>query len=350
VGERRVAGVGPGAARIGRRVTALAVGLVLPLVALLVMPRRHEVVGHSMGPALLPGDVVSSGWLPLLDGWRRPRRWERWIVVLPDGTTGLKRVVGLPGETLVIDDGDLVIDGTPVLKPPAVLAEVGSTVDAAPSVADGTTVWTRPPVEVLDDATWEPQETSRLLLPVRDVGFATLVAVGPTAARVRVRVGPFEITWRLASGGTHALVAGRLDGHLVAAAWPLPGDGAPASRACLPPGAPPHWDVERPWPDAADDRSDDLAPTLAVRVMAEGSGSAVGLRQVGLWRDLLRRPAADGRDRWVLADTECLVLGDHPSASRDSRHFGPLPLGARRHRVATARSRPPAPAGPSGAR
>lgn len=345
MGERRV--VRREAVRSGRPawrrsvVVAAAVALAVATAALAV-PRRHEVAGHSMGPALLPGDVVSSGWLPLLDRRRGPRRFERWIVTLPDGTTGLKRVVGLPGETVALEAGDLVIDGAPVVKPPVLLAEVGAAIAVASRDADGTTVWTRPPVEVLDDATWEPQETSRVLLPVRDVGLAALVRVGPTAARVRARVGPVAVTWRLAAGATHAVVAGRLDGQVVAAAWPVPEARAapapPPARACLPPGAPLAWEVVRPWPLPDGAEADLLAPALALEVPADGPAD-VGIRRVALWRDVLHRPAAGGRDRWVLADTECLVLGDHPSASRDSRHFGPLPVGALEHRVATARWR-----------
>jgi type IV secretory pathway protease TraF len=342
VGPRRVdrrEAVRPGRPVWRRSVVVAAAVALAVAAAAFAVPRRHEVAGHSMGPALLPGDVVASGWLPLLDRGRGPRRFERWIVTLPDGTTGLKRVVGLPGETVALEAGDLVIDGAPVVKPPALLAEVGAAIEVASREADGGTIWTRPPAEVLDDAPWAPHETGRLLLPVRDVGLAALVRVGPTAARVRARVGPVAVTWRLAAGATHAVVAGRLDGQVVAVAWPVPEAAAasapPPARACLPPGAPLAWDVVRPWPLRDRAEADLLAPALALEVPADGPAN-VGIRRLALWRDVLHRPAADGRDRWVLADTGCLVLGDHPAASRDSRHFGPLPVGALRHRVATA--------------
>lgn len=356
MGERRVGrreAVRPGRPAWRRAVVVAAAVALAVAAAALAVPRRHEVAGHSMGPALLPGDVVSSGWLPLLDRRRGPRRFERWIVTLPDGTTGLKRVVGLRGETVGLAAGDLVIDGAPVVKPPALLAEVGAVIEVAPPDAAGGTAWTRSAAEVLDDAPWAPHETGRLLLPVRDVGLAALVRVGPTAARVRARVGPVAVTWRLAAGATHAVVAGRLDGQAVAAAWSVPearaASAPPPTRSCLPPGAPLEWDVVRPWPLADRAEADLLAPALALEVPADGPAD-VGIRRVALWRDVLHRPAADGRDRWVLAATECLVLGDHPSASRDSRHFGPLPVAALRHRVAAVWLRAADPPGPSRSR
>jgi signal peptidase I len=91
-----------------RHVVLLA-GLVIAIVAL-AAPRRHEVVGLSMAPALRPGDIVSSGWLPQADRLTRPRRFDRWLLAGPDATPIIKRIIGLPGETVQIVDGDLVID------------------------------------------------------------------------------------------------------------------------------------------------------------------------------------------------------------------------------------------------
>lgn len=51
--------------------------------------------------------------------WRSPRRWETVVLRSPDDpeTLCVKRVVGLPGETVNLSDGDLVIDGRVVAKP-----------------------------------------------------------------------------------------------------------------------------------------------------------------------------------------------------------------------------------------
>jgi type IV secretory pathway protease TraF len=43
-----------------------------------------------------------------------------------------------------------------------------------------------------------------------------------------------------------------------------------------------------------------------------------------VWRDILHRTAADGVPEWRLGPDAYFVLGDFPSGSRDSRHWGPL--------------------------
>ena len=98
------------------------------LLAVVAMQRRHEVDGLSMAPALRPGDVVSSGWLPQADRLFSPRRFDRWLLTAPDGTPIIKRIIGLPGETVRLVNGNLVINEQPVLTPPHVLAEIASPV------------------------------------------------------------------------------------------------------------------------------------------------------------------------------------------------------------------------------
>ena len=99
------------------RVAAFA-GAALCGLAVLLPPARYEVDGVSMAPGLLPGDVVTTGFLPATDRFRRPQRGERWLLTAPDGTRAIKRVVGLPGETVSIRDGDLAIGGRTVLATP----------------------------------------------------------------------------------------------------------------------------------------------------------------------------------------------------------------------------------------
>ncbi|MFM8495969.1 MAG: S26 family signal peptidase, partial [Planctomycetia bacterium] len=193
-------------ARLTRRIVVVAL-VVLPVMgALVARPQRYEVDGHSMGPALRPGDLVATGWWPFRDHWHRPGRFERWVVALPDGTAGLKRIVGLPGETVAVIDGDLHAGADAVLKPPAILAEVASPVGPRRGLGAGETAWSLPPRPILDDDPDEPDGPTRLLLPVRDAGFAGIVHVEAVGdARVRARVGPFAVTWRLESVGRHAV-------------------------------------------------------------------------------------------------------------------------------------------------
>jgi len=317
----------------------LAVGLALAGVALAAAgilggrPVRHEVVGLSMAVGFEPGDVVTSGWCAWCDRWRSPRRQERWVLTAPDGTAVVKRVVGLPGETVAITAGDLTIDGRVVCKPPTLLADI-----AVPVTADMTTDpagawdWQLPPQVVLDDDTSDYPGTRRLV-PIRDVGVAAVVRVGrgsPSAAsRLRVRVGERIVTWQISAPGRHAVIAGRLDGHLVAASWPLTAAAVPPPRSCLPPQCPPVWQVAVPWPEAA---TGEEAPLLAIGLEGD-TGSRPELESAIPWRDVLYRPLATGVETWQLGPHEWFVLGDFPAASSDSRRWGPVPRDAFRHRV-----------------
>lgn len=311
-------------------VAAAAVGLSL---ALLARPRQFVVEGLSMGPGLLPGDRVASGPWPLLDRWRQPERFERWIVAAPDGTPALKRVVGLPGEVVSLRDGDLAIDGRTILVAPAILAEVATCVatecdpsalePAVDPIDSGTWQWRVAVPEALDDAAFAPRER-RVLLPVRDVGLAAIVGLTASpagTARLSARIDDRRIVWRSTAPGRYAIVAGRLDGHLVGAAWPLDIGSAPA-RGCVPQG-PEAWDVAVAWP------GDGPPQTLALDASPlDRDDAARCVERLVLWRDRLLRPAADQIEEWRLRAGEYFLLGDFPSGSRDSRHWGPLDRGA----------------------
>ncbi|MEX0978109.1 MAG: signal peptidase I [Pirellulales bacterium] len=84
----------------------------------------HVVSGPSMAPALSVGQRL------LIDRaafcWRAPRRWETVVFHSPDDLHMLcvKRVVGLPGETIEIDRGEVLVDGTVVRKNLEVLRDV----------------------------------------------------------------------------------------------------------------------------------------------------------------------------------------------------------------------------------
>lgn len=294
-------------------------------------PLLYEVDGVSMAPGLVPGDRVTSRWFPLLDRLRGPRRFERWVLATADGAAAIKRVVGLPGERVSIAAGELVIDGTTVLKGPRLLADVGVPVaDCPASTAGG---WSLAPREILDDVACDAGK-SVALLPVQDVGFAAVVTVEAPAGgdvRGRATVGRTAVTWRLAAG-RHAIVAGRLDRHVVAVAWRLP-DAAPTTtgRSCLPPAPPSRWSAAGPWVEA--DSMSGQSPPLALKI-EPAAGCATRIERVDLWRDVLFRPAADGVTAWQLATDTVFALGDHPPASRDARHWGPVSLSALRHRVA----------------
>ena len=307
----------------------VAVGVVALLAA--VRPLVYEVDGVSMAPGLVPGDRVTSGPFPWLDRLHGPRRFERWVLATADGAAAIKRVVGLPGERVSIAAGELAIDGMTVLKGPRLLAAVGVPVAAGPSAAAW---WSMAAGEILDDMACDAGK-SVVLRPVRDVGFAAVVTVEtPSGGNVRGRatVGRTAVTWQL-TAGRHAIVAGRLDGHVVAVAWRLPA-AAPvlAGRSCLPPEPPSRWSAAVPWAEA--DSTTGQSPPLALTI-EPAVGSTARIERVDRWRDVLFRPAADGVTEWHLATDTVFTLGDHPASSRDSRHWGPVPLTALRHRVAS---------------
>ena len=311
-----------------RRAGAVAIiALLAAAVMLGARPMRYEVDGLSMAPGLMPGDIVATDWLPLADRVRHPRRFERWIVDAADGTATIKRVAGLPGEEVAIHDGDLLVDGEVVLKDPADLGEVALPVNVPINHGEGQ-VW-MPPAEVLDDATFAT-EVNRSLESVRDVGLVAVVSAGPAGSRAHVAVGDARITWRLPAGVRCQLIAGRLDGRLVAVAW-IDRDAAPADnrRSALPNRAPASWTVAVPWPQGM------AGPTEAGCSVSVDTGAKV--ERIAAWRDIHYRPRVDESTTWRLDADSFLVLGDFPTGSIDSRAWGPRPRHSLRHRVAPQR-------------
>ena len=81
-----------------------------------------RMVSGSMAPTL-DGDA-SQGDVVLIDKLtyrlRDPRRGEVVAFLDTDGMRLLKRVVGLPEETLEVADGNVKVNGEPVREPPAI--------------------------------------------------------------------------------------------------------------------------------------------------------------------------------------------------------------------------------------
>lgn len=116
--------------------------------------RLTEVAGHSMEPALAPGD-----YLVTIARTGRPARGDVVIVEHPSrsGLDLVKRVVGLPGETIEVAAGSVSVDGRRLAEPWA----DGST------VPDGT--WHNGAHEIflLGDHRAHASSDSRTLGPVR---------------------------------------------------------------------------------------------------------------------------------------------------------------------------------------
>jgi signal peptidase I len=92
---------------------ALAIVLVINL--FLAQPRT--VHGQSMEPNLHENERVILDLLSYR--FREPRRGEIIVIELPERHTDplIKRVIGLPGETVEIKGGSVYIDGQPLVEP-----------------------------------------------------------------------------------------------------------------------------------------------------------------------------------------------------------------------------------------
>ena len=334
--------------------------------------RFARVVGQSMAPALRDGDVVR--WSP----WAAPpRRYDRVICQLHAGPQVVKRVLGLPGEHLICQVGDLTADGTRLLKSPQVLAELATVIGDATALrcknpsgwrmAGDTWHWqaanatsfgeltvepqrvTRQPQPhdtpvIYDDSPWLADERRRLE-PARDAGLAAVIAVSELQEDklvLTLRCGSQAAQIVVRGSGLVAVVAGRLDGQFVATAWPLAQNLetdhllaawlAGTARSALPPGAPAAWQATNPA--AAAPAAFPL--TLAVAGLPEAdfpsdhdpsSAATLTVRRLVVWRDVHWLPPA-GQRHWSVPPGQVVVLGDCPAASRDSRHWGGLPLTA----------------------
>ena len=74
-----------------------------------------EVEGSSMEPTLHSGErSIVHRWIYY---YRTPRRYEIVVIRNQDGTLSVKRVVGLPGETVDIAGGIVRIGGEPLAEP-----------------------------------------------------------------------------------------------------------------------------------------------------------------------------------------------------------------------------------------
>ncbi len=70
---------------------------------------RMEVSGGSMNPALNSKDVVLIDRLSYDLG--RPKRFDIAVFLRPEGGTNMKRIIGLPGETVQIIENRIYING-----------------------------------------------------------------------------------------------------------------------------------------------------------------------------------------------------------------------------------------------
>lgn len=118
----------PFIAALLENIESLVIAIIMALVLKFFVVEAYKIPTGSMQPTLM-GDsearindrILVTKFLPRI---RAPKRWEVWVFRYPHDITKnyIKRVVGLPGETLEILDGDIWIDGTLERKPSDVQA------------------------------------------------------------------------------------------------------------------------------------------------------------------------------------------------------------------------------------
>jgi signal peptidase I len=80
-------------------------------------------VSPSMSPCLQGNRADDGDWVlteKLTYRVRRPRRWEVVTFLTDQREQRMKRVVGLPGETVALADGEVVINGTAAPRPQSI--------------------------------------------------------------------------------------------------------------------------------------------------------------------------------------------------------------------------------------
>lgn len=327
-----------------------------------------RVQGMSMAPRFEEGDVIS--WQP-----SKGNRFLRYapVVCQLEEELVVKRVIGLPKESIQITDGELFIKGKVIQKSPQLLRQLGMIVDdQADSWSDPTHSWIQTSnqwsckhvspkhtswlkfspassrgvvhnengLRIYDDVSWLPKET-RHLNSVQDIGISVILDIhlqeensleilfanNQSAARIVVR-----------RQGRLAVIAGRLDGRFVVAAWPLGKERRAGgiydgqNKGVL-------YELPRLWSACLNvshkNRWEHSIHSLSIGIKMIGgqekllSGEPDIVKAEGLlvWRDIywLSMP---NKTAWIVPEKHVFVLGDCPAVSRDSRQWGSLPIDA----------------------
>ena len=337
-----------------------------------------------MAPGLGDGEVVS--WLPAqTDAYQRYGR----VVCQYKDELVTKRIMGLPGESIRIADGEFIINGEILRKSPRLLQHFGLIVDGqsdswrdtAQSWRQSSNIWMCEHVSpkhiswlhfhpktsfglipdvggvlVYDDVSWLPEETRRLEV-VKDVGISAVLDIALQEGRsLEILVGINQHMARLVvrRQGRLAVIAGRLDDQFVVTAWPIPGqyrefhEVSDGIRTPLLREIPEEWSAEL---EVAHEKLQTQAKSsllLGIKLLAKRGEVAseeicsVKAEELFVWRDI-RWLSTPNKSEWSVPAGHVFVLGDCPAASRDSRHWGPLPIDSIQGKVVQPSSREPFP-------
>ncbi len=296
---------------------------------------------------------------------RRPRRWEVIVFAYPYPDENekprnyIKRLVGLPGETIVLENGDVYVDGKIARKPPAVQRRLWQhvldtrfaplhEVEKIWNLGDGGHLWWLDPKSGSLRLDASEQMGSVMASFARDItdSYAyngsgkdynhvgdvrvearlTMLAVKP-GAKVVLRIEEddhdFRLLVPLAAGKTILLDGDEQVAESDALAFP-PGQEA---LLCLE-----NYDdrVEASFQGRRIIRyeyeGDPRSEHTGKRVAFGASGAEVMFHRVKIERDIYYRIHADRPDAkpitYVLDSESYFVLGDNSPASKDSRGWG----------------------------
>ena len=93
------------------RIVSFALAGAAVLFTFLVWLTPMTVAGDSMSPTLLDGEIVFADRIGKY--WKRPGRGDMIVFATADGAF-IKRIVGLPGETVEMLEGRVFIDSRPL--------------------------------------------------------------------------------------------------------------------------------------------------------------------------------------------------------------------------------------------
>ena len=88
----------------------VVIALVISVVLYLFIMTPHEVVGNSMHPTYKNGEYLMANKITYRIG--DPQRGDVIIFKFSDTQDFIKRVIGLPGDTVMLKDGQMYINGT----------------------------------------------------------------------------------------------------------------------------------------------------------------------------------------------------------------------------------------------
>ena len=88
----------------------IVVALVISIVLYLFIMTPHEVVGSSMYPTYKDGEYLMAN--KLVYKFTEPKRGDVIIFKYSDTQDFIKRIIGLPGEQVMLKDGHIYINGT----------------------------------------------------------------------------------------------------------------------------------------------------------------------------------------------------------------------------------------------